>query len=393
MAINSSNDLSNKIIIRLLNGPLLGCEFVLSPGRTLFIVGDSSSLMMNDYLPNLPRDTLFIPLEQGGSNFEVVFEDTEPQNAVLRKLSADGSDEDARSPIFNQVLHIGKLAFALRLENQFWSSEVLDYPNVIFSPKKTKKNSGYISTILALMIVTSLLVGGFWLWTTPQQQANELGVLLGNEDQRFHVLFGRNKIFYIIANNERDVSWAQQVIARGESKEPVKVISSARENERVTRWLADNYPAIAYYRLQMDDPLQPELWVSRQRSIMSNDILEMLRKRLMTLLPYAEHVNIVSMDDSAAVHQAEVELKRNALPYSRSDQNEGISFVIQGALNDGELLRAQKLVDDYYRQWGERYVHFSIELKDDWLKSYSFQYGDQGYVKISPENWYFPKPL
>ncbi|WP_306461289.1 PrgH/EprH family type III secretion apparatus protein, partial [Pseudomonas fluorescens] len=47
----------------------------------------------------------------------------------------------------------------------------------------------------------------------------------------------------------------------------------------------------------------------------------------------------------------------------------------------------------FNQQWGERYVHFAIELKDDWLKGKSFQYGPQGYVKMTPSSWYFPKPL
>ena len=46
-----------------------------------------------------------------------------------------------------------------------------------------------------------------------------------------------------------------------------------------------------------------------------------------------------------------------------------------------------------YLQWGDRYVHFAIELKDDWMKGKSFQYGADGYIKMTPSSWYFPKPL
>lgn len=393
MATDTSLFTANKVVIRLLNSPLCGCEFLLSPGRTLFVVGERSSLVTHDNIPELPRDTLFIPLEQGGVNFEVLFEDPRPECVTLRELSVGEENAHENKAVFNHVLHIGALAFALRSEDLPWSPEILKYPKVEPS-KETKSQQRYTPTVVALAIASLLLIaGGGLLWNNPQQQANELGKLLGNEEQRFQVLSGRNKIFYVVAANERDASWAQQVIARGDNNEPAKVISPERENARVANWLASNYPDLAYYRLQIDDPRQPQLWVSRQRSMMSNVALQTLSKRLTTFLPYADRVNIASMDDTAAVRQAETELKRQALPYSRSDQTDGVTFVIRGSLGDGELLRARRLVDDYYRQWGGRYVRFAIELNDDWLKGRSFQYGDQGYVKMSPGHWYFPNPL
>jgi len=393
MATDTLNSTSHNVVIRLLNSSLCGCEFLLSPGRTLFVVGERSSLVTHDNIPELPGDTLFVPLEQGGVNFEVVFNASSPEDIVLRELPGDENNAREHKVIFNHVMHVGALALALRPEHLSWSPEILAYPKTK-RPEESKPRPRYAPTLIALAIAALLLLaGGYWLWNSPQQQANELGMLLGNENQRFQVLPGRNKTLYVVAANERDASWAQQVIARGENSDPAKVISPERENERVARWLADNYPTLAYYRLQLDDPRQPQLWISRQRSTMATDGLQTLNSRLMSLLPYTNRIDIVSIDDATAVRQAETELKRQALPYSRSDQTDGVTFVIQGALDDGELLRARQLVDNYYRQWGGRYVQFAIELKDDWLKGRSFQYGDQGYVKMSPGHWYFPKPL
>lgn len=392
MTTDISNSTSNRIVIRLLNSSLRGCEFLLSPGRTLFVVGEHSGLVTNDQIPELPGDTLFIPLGKGGINFEVLFDEARPENIILRELAEVEHQAHERTATFNQILHVGELMIALRPEHLSWSSEIIEYPKAKAS-QDAKAAKHYAPTLLAIATVSVFLVGGFLLWSSPQQQANELNMLLGNEHQRFQVLPGRNKIFYIIAANERDAIWAQQVIARGDYNDPAKVINPQQENERVTQWLADNYPAMAYYRLQLDEPRQPQLWISRQRSQLSEGDTQTLSISLMDLLPYADRINIVYMDDTAAVRQAETELNRQALPFSRSDQANGVTFVIQGSLDDGELLRARLLIDDYYRQWGGRYVQFAIELKDNWLKGHSFQYGDQGYVKMSPGHWYFPKPL
>lgn len=392
MTEDISNSISNRIIIRLLNSSLRGCEFLLSPGRTLFVVGEHSDLVTNDQIPELPGDTLFIPLEKGGINFEVLFDEVQPEHILLRELAEGEYQAHERTVTFNQILHVGELLIALRPEYLSWSSEIVEYPKVE-TLQDVKPTKHYVPALLAIATVSVLFISGFLLRSNPQQQANELNMLLGNEHQRFQVLLGRNKIFYIVAANDRDANWAQQVIARGDYSDPAKVINPVLENERVTRWLADNYPSLAYYRLQMDDPRQPQLWISRQRSQLSEDNIQTLSINLMTVLPYADRINIVSMDDKAAVRQAEIELNRQALPFSRNDQADGVTFVIQGSLDDGELLRARLLVDNYYRQWGERYVQFAIELKDNWLKGHSFQYGDQGYVKMSSGHWYFPKPL
>lgn len=71
----------------------------------------------------------------------------------------------------------------------------------------------------------------------------------------------------------------------------------------------------------------------------------------------------------------------------------GRNVCYSGALDDVEILRARQFVDSYYRTWGGRYVQFAIELKDDWLKGRSFQYGAEGYIKMSLCHWYFPSPL
>ncbi|WP_071761351.1 PrgH/EprH family type III secretion inner membrane ring protein [Burkholderia ubonensis] len=389
---DSTLSIENRIAIRLLNSPLRGCEFLLPPGRTLFLVGASSELTAPDQLPELPNDTLYIPLEEGGVNFELLIDETDLERVTLRELS-DGVSEE-RPTAFNLPLRVGALAMALRPEHLPWSPEVLGYADSesTVNPISARRHPR-IAIALASLALILLTGGGYWLLNSPQRQASELNALLGRDSQRFQVLPGRDDVFYIAAANERDSVWARQVIARGDYNRPAQVINPARENQRVASWLADNYPNLAYYRLQFDNMRRPQLWVSHQRAAMSDSARQRLAHGLTAIMPYAERVDIVGLDDATAANQAEAGLKRQALPYTRSDHADGVTFVIQGALDDGELLRARRFVDAYYRQWGGRYVQFAVELKDDWLRGRSFRYGDQGYVKMSLGHWYFPKPL
>ena len=114
---------------------------------------------------------------------------------------------------------------------------------------------------------------------------------------------------------------------------------------------------------------------------------------MLSEIPYARQVRIAFADDRLAARHAEEGLARLGIDYRRLDKRDSITLSVQGALQDSELLAVRDYVNEYYRLWGDRYVHFAVELKDDWLKGLSFQYGPSGYVKTTPSSWYFPKPL
>jgi hypothetical protein len=132
---------------------------------------------------------------------------------------------------------------------------------------------------------------------------------------------------------------------------------------------------------------------SRQRNVFDTAVQQGLEQALLSEIPYARQVRIAFADDRLAARHAEEGLARLGIDYRRLDKRDSITLSVQGALQDSELLAVRDYVNEYYRLWGDRYVHFAVELKDDWLKGLSFQYGPSGYVKTTPSSWYFPKPL
>lgn len=381
---------SGPYIVRLLNSSLNGCEFPLLTGRTLFVVGQSDALTASGQLPDIPADSFFIPLDHGGVNFEIQV-DTDATEIILHELKEGNSE--SRSVQLNTPIQVGELLILIRPESEPWVPEQPEKLETSAKKNEPRFKNGIVAALAGFFILGIGTVGTLWILNSPQRQAAELDSLLGQEKERFQVLPGRDKMLYVAAQNERDTLWARQVLARGDYDKNARVINENEENKRISIWLDTYYPQLAYYRIHFDEPRKPVFWLSRQRNTMSKKELEVLSQKLRALMPYADSVNITLMDDVTAAGQAEAGLKQQALPYSRRNHKGGVTFVIQGALDDVEILRARQFVDSYYRTWGGRYVQFAIELKDDWLKGRSFQYGAEGYIKMSPGHWYFPSPL
>lgn len=392
------NQSTTGFVIRLLNSPLRGCEFPLALGRTLFIVSNESELINFGLVPELPLDTIYIPLDEGGVNFEIIVNkdaDVDKDKILLSELSESDSSID-HTIYFNTPMKIGELNIAIRPENEEWSSEVLSEKEQKDNLKRMPKKCSFKllrKVAFCSVLVVGIFVATYWIWNAPQRQVAELNSLLGVEKQHFQVLLGRDNIFYIVAKDERRHLWARQVIARGGYEKEALVVDNENENKRLSEWLSNNYPAMPFYRLHLNNPKKPQFWISRQRTSLDPEQRKKLIAELMKVFPYAESIDIVSIDDNVAISQAENGLKLQALPYTINKGAQNFTFLIKGSLDDGEILRTRQFINEYTQKWGNNYVQFAIELKDDWLKGRSFQYGSEGYIKKNSSHWYYPSPL
>ncbi|WP_164521434.1 PrgH/EprH family type III secretion apparatus protein [Iodobacter ciconiae] len=379
------------IVIRLLNSILRGCEFELPTGKTLFIVGNEDELLPQHH--SLPENTIFVPMKDGGINFEIQAEDAQPGTITLYELAADTPAKEIHQP-FNTVSHIGKLTIAIRRIEESWSEEIINYQQEIPAPASHSiKQRGFRPLLIA--VTTALLIGTalfFYNQNIARQHITHLSDVLGDQTGKYQIHAGQDNRLYIIANNERDASWARQALIHSDFSQPTRVISLQDEARRIRHWLAENEPGLSYHRLQIDNPLLPRLLISLERSNSDPKNHQQLSKKLKAELPYAGDIEIVPTSDHYIAQQAQAGLERLAAPFTRINNPDSVTFVIQGALADSELQNIRTFVDDYYRQWDGRYVQFAIELKDDWLKGKSFTFGNQGYVKMAPQHWYFPPP-
>ncbi|WP_213990335.1 PrgH/EprH family type III secretion apparatus protein [Sodalis sp. dw_96] len=381
------------IAVRLLNGILKGCEYHLSAGKTLFIAAGGDELDSGS-LPSFPEDSVLLLVEGERVNFEIITAPATGEVAILRVLD----NSEARDLIMetNRAYTVGSLMLAIRKGNENWSEEILN-----FQAEKTpepvplrgaNRTRWIIAAVASTAIIAFFLVVFLGKWDVQQREITALTDQLSNEPEKYRILPGRDGTMYVLATDERDASWGRQSMARGKSSQSVNVASYQEEAQRIERWLGMNYPFLKLHQFSLEQPGQPVLLISRQRNSLEESEKSVLHEELMKQLPYAQDVQLGNIDDRAVATAAEEGIKKLAVPYTRIDNADSVTFVITGALNDGERQRVRSFVEEYERRWNGHYVQFAVELKDDWLKGKSFKYGHLGYVKMTPGHWYFPKP-
>jgi len=375
-------------VLRILNGPLQGCEFPISEPRTLFIVAPLNLLGDAKCPVSVPADAIFVPLEHGGCNFEVLLDESGVQVRLLDESA------QARHLVFQRSEHVGGLHIGLHAHDQRWEPEhVALQPGPLHQdvarrwPRKTFVK--WLSGGLAL----SLLVASVGVWSVPvHAPETDVRQLIAGASAEVEVVHGRDKTVYVFVASERDAGWSRQVLMRNNLLS-AKVLVMDQERRRLEKLLVDHDPQLAWHSLDLKNPSIPRLLVSAQRNVLSPDAQTRLLEVVLQAAPYARDVAVQMQDDHLLADLAEQGLQRLSLGFNRVEYGDSVTFAVAGNLQDSELAAARHYVDGFYRQWGDRYVHFTVELKDDSLKGKSFQTGPQGFIKTTSSSWHFPTKL
>lgn len=392
--VNSMRDApAVQCVLRVLSGPLQGCEFTLTRRRTLFVVGPEATFCSIEQPLTVPDDAIYIPLESDGCNFEILLEDNGRSGCVVRVLGEEDAVE--RALPFQSLECVGGVQVAVRPLDEDWRDELLlrSLPAPVVSDDVPRSRGSWLRLAAAgggvVMLVAVVMVAWYASRPNPVSSVETL-IAGGNSDMT--VVYGRDRAVYVFADTERDANWGRQVLMRN-GYAATQVLTTYDERGRLESVLANLAPQLAYRHLDLSDPAVPRLLISQQRSLLPAELQRRLEAGLSAAAPYIREVQVVRLDDEKFSRLAEEGLRRLALPFTRSKHADSVTFTVEGNLQDAELQALNRYVAEFNQQWGGRYVHFAIELKDDWLKGKSFQYGPQGYIKMTPSSWYFPKPL
>lgn len=375
-------------VLRILNGPLQGCEFPLANTTTLFVVGTVDVLGEGALTASVPADAIFIPLEEGGCNFEVLADQVTPDGLPVRLLN---DSSETRHCALQTRVQIGGLHIALRLEDQSWAPELLGQPLAsTIDAAAVQWWRGSSTRWLASGLALAALIAAAGLWSVPgPAPETDIRALIAGASAEVEVLRGRDHGVYVFVSSERDAGWSRQVLVRHDTLSG-KVLVREQERRRLEQLLVEHDPQLAWHALDLKDPSLPRLLISAQRNLLTPNKQAKLLDALLAAAPYARDIEVQMQDDNLLANLAQEGLQRLSLAYNRIEHQDSVTFAVAGNLQDSELAATRRYVDNFYRQWGDRYVHFTVELKDDALKDKSFQSGPQGYIKMTSSSWHFP---
>ncbi|VVD90458.1 hypothetical protein PCA20602_01596 [Pandoraea capi] len=382
-------------VLRLLTGPMRGCEFSLSPGITLFIVGPSDPAFDRGWQTEMPPNAIYVPMDgDGGDNFEVLVDDAGREGLFIRVLNEGAGAEVAIDA--TQIARMGDVRVGVKRVDDAWSDDVqrslcadarLD-DTIHPAARQRRRWTRALVSCAALL----LLIGGVYYYrqSEPQRQAQGVSEYLESLGGRATVLPGNDGRIYVLTEDREERNALSRALGADVVKrERLELMALDEENARITQWIDASRTDVLYFKLSLEDPATPELWINRRQSGISETEMTRFRAALLEKIPYARRVSITLHDENEASGEAEDALKRQMVPFLRTDTPEGVTFHISSELDDVQLRRLYGFMQTFEKRWGKRLVHFNIDLKDDWTAQQSYAYGSASYVKEGPHQWRF----
>lgn len=383
-------------IFKVLSGSLNGIEFSLGPYSYFMCVGDTENQGNLAQTLELSERTLYLPAAAPCNNFTLNLAENETGEEFDVKVSYE-THQDSLTLAFNTICQVGGVCFALKREGNAWSQEVLSgvLPPPVLTEKThtaapAKKSRWRYKSLIAACMVLILGVGGtaaWWNFRTVEDVSPAVVDQLVGKNAGYSVYKGRDNANYIFAKNNQQAEWARQAVVRSQSADTWKVVTPQEEEARLARVLDRN--KISFFTVRFNDPRTPTLVMSSTSNATDAESLKKVSQLLLDVIPYARTVNIDLQDDKNIVRSAQEGLLALGFDYQMVQSDSGVTLLSPMTAEDSRLAVFSRYVEQFHRTWGRRYVHFSAELSDDWLKGKSFKYGKNGYVNMSKSHWLF----
>ncbi|EKT60884.1 hypothetical protein OO7_02296 [Providencia sneebia DSM 19967] len=77
------------------------------------------------------------------------------------------------------------------------------------------------------------------------------------------------------------------------------------------------------------------------------------------------------------------------MKWKKIKKDNTIIYLIQGKLNDYQLIAISNFAQQFYHQWGEKYIKFSISILENKLEGKSFIINQSDFTLIDNNHWSF----
>ncbi len=398
----------NKFTLKVLFGPMFGCELHLPADDYFIIINPGLALRDNatatmspgEHAAAYTQNTLYLPCDMPSPNIilrlSTLFRDEESDEGYhLEVLGVDRSYPALLKE--NQVFVHEHIRFAIKRSEDDWPEEIKNFnlppalhPEDSEQEKleefKAKKNRALAigSIILLLLAIT---VGVIWYKTLESdQQVLTLNEALAGAPMPVDIVRSRDSnLIYVLTQNFQALEWTREALFKMQCKDSVvPVWLTQQKNELISQLANAGYPVL---QVDYSKPQLPAISLYRELTLQEEKNFKTI---VLQKIPFALDIKILVKTKSQLLQEARQGLDRLHIHYRQINSASGYALVVRDALSDSALRSVQNFIKQFNHQWGSREINFSINLDENWLQDKSYVDSSDGYLFLNPRHWYFP---
>lgn len=401
------HDTQKKFTLKVLFGPMFGCELHL-PAVDYFLIINSGIALQSpatidpgDHAAAYAQNMLYLPCDIPSPNIILCLSaplHAENSDDVYR-LEVQGTDKSFPALLKeNEVFVHEHIRFAVKRSEDEWPEEIknFNFPPVLFDAElngqdkreesKTKKNRLHvlcsIIPLLLLVIIPSVIL---YKTLDSERQVLTLNETLAGAPMPVEIVRGReNNLTYILTQDFQTIEWTREALIKLKGKSVVPVWLSQQRNELIYQLANAGYPV-----LQINYSIPQHPVIALYRSLPSQEESN-LKSIALQKIPFALDINILVKTKIQLLQEARQGLDRMHIYYRLINSSGRYALVVRDALSDSALQALQHFIKQFNHQWGNREINFSINLDENWLQDKSYVDSSNGYLFMNPRHWYFP---
>ncbi|HCM6292651.1 TPA: hypothetical protein N3Z68_004709 [Salmonella enterica subsp. enterica serovar 16:l,v:-] len=385
---------ADSISLKILFGSMYGCEFHLPRDDYFFITNPGVKENCENYSlaetsktgnTDFVYKTLYMPSNRESPNF-------------LLKLKKDDVDEcevdifyesdGVRSYTikYNTLFSVGNICFAVKREGDVWDDSIISCrqnkaENKIINRLNILKSLSFLSIFIMLASFTLFIYKyntddkAVSLDTTLPVNASSLTIINSMD---------RHKT-YLITKDESEMNFIQGGYAKVNSNMIAFYLPSLQKKIIDALYTAGK-PVI---QIDFSNPRNPSMYLYNS---IPGDQIQAVKKFVMSQAPFIDDVKFIVYEKKILLTQAEQGLERLNIFFRLVSTTGGYALIVQSSLDDHQLFALNQFIKEFYNQWGNRIINFSISLDENFLhdKSYFESLSGEGYIFLSPHHWFFP---
>ncbi|MFV8988109.1 PrgH/EprH family type III secretion apparatus protein [Serratia fonticola] len=397
-----------KFTLKVLFGPMFGCELHLPADDYFLIINPGLALQDNatatispgEHAATYTLNTLYLPCDMPSPNIvlrlSVLFRDEESDEGY--RLEVQGMDRIYPALLKENEVFVHKhIRFVIKRSEDDWSEDIknFNFPPALdaeFSEQEkleeynAKKNHALVigSIILLLLVITTGVI--WYKKLESDRQVLTLNEVLAGAPMPVDIVRGRdNNLIYVLAQNFQAIEWTREALFKLQGKDSVVPVWLTQQKNEVISQLANaGYPVL---QIDYSKPQYPVIALYRGLTLQEK---QNFKANVFQKIPFALDIKILVKTKAQLLQEARQGLDRLHIYYRQINSTSGYALVVRDALSDSALRSLQNFIKQFYHQWGERVINFSINLDENWLQDKSYLDAPNGYLFLNPRHWYFP---